>query len=162
MIHPAYDHLPFGGRGITAVSSAILVTSSRTARKSSPRLLLNAPGTFSQTMYRGFPYFFRISFTILICSINSPERAPDSPARFPATLKSWQGEPPIMQSTGSISSPRISVMSPKCFTSYLPAISAAQENRQLNPAAEALRPARALLMFCGHAPVAFAASRMEL
>ena len=30
-----------------------------------------------------------------ICWWNRPERAPDNPARFPATDKSWQGLPPV-------------------------------------------------------------------
>ena len=55
---------------------------------------------------------FLISFTILICSINKPERAPERPARFPATDKSWQGEPPQMISTGGSSAPWSFVISP--------------------------------------------------
>lgn len=84
------------------VWSAILQISSRTALKSSPFEDENAPGTFSHTMNRGtipqeltvsFPRcllasVFLISFTIRICSINSPERSPDKPARFPAMLRS--------------------------------------------------------------------------
>ena len=37
------------------------------------------------------------------------------PARFPATDKSWHGEPPVITSTGGTSHPWIFVMSPKCF-----------------------------------------------
>lgn len=99
--------------------------SSNTIRKSSPLgdPLLNAPGTFSQQNQRGrisIPVRPRsrsavlISFTIRICSIKSPERAPDKPARVPATLRSWQGLPPQMRSTGNNSFPDNFVMSPLC------------------------------------------------
>ena len=97
--------------------------SSSTIRKSSPLgdPLLNAPGTFSQHIQRGRMSApvrprslsaVRISFMIRICSIKRPERAPDNPARAPATLRSWQGLPPQMMSTGSSSLPFNFVMSP--------------------------------------------------
>jgi hypothetical protein len=46
-----------------------------------------------------------------------PLREPSIPARFPAWLRSWQGNPPQMRSTGSSSDPLIFVMSPCRFTS---------------------------------------------
>jgi hypothetical protein len=47
-----------------------------------------------------------------------PERVPGRmPARFPAWLRSWQGDPPVMMSTGSTSAHRILVMSPRLGTS---------------------------------------------
>ena len=43
-----------------------------------------------------------------------PDRVPEAmPARFPARLRSWQGEPPHMTSTGSTSAQLILVMSPR-------------------------------------------------
>ena len=121
---PTVFHLPFGGPGIITVSSAIRAVSSRTARKSSPLLLLNAPGTFSQTMNLGrilipvLPLRLSISLnslTIRICSMNSPDLAPANPARLPATDKSWHGLPPVTMSTGSRLLQSIFVMSPRCF-----------------------------------------------
>jgi len=56
-----------------------------------------------------------ISLMILIASPNSPDLAPNSPARFPAMLKSWHGLPKVIMSTGSIPLPRTCVTSPKCF-----------------------------------------------
>ena len=100
--------------------------SSRTAAKSRPPLLLNAPGTFSQTIYRGLtmspvrPFALScslISFTMRTCSMNNPLLAPANPARFPAILKSWHGDPPVITSTTSISAPLIFVISPRCFIS---------------------------------------------
>ncbi len=99
--------------------------SSNTIRKSSPLgdPLLNAPGTFSQQNQRGrisIPVRPRsrsavlISFTIRICSIKRPEREPDNPALVPATLRSWQGLPPQMRSTGNNSFPDNFVISPSC------------------------------------------------
>ena len=127
-MHPLVRH-PFSGRGIAASGWTTRAVSSRTARKSSPPLLEKAPGTFSQTMYRGrtdrtgcpsrMPAS-RISFTILICSMNSPERSPASPALFPATERSWHGLPPITTSTGGASRPEIFVMSPRCIISLTP------------------------------------------
>ena len=46
--------------------------------------------------------------------MNSPERSPAKPARFPATERSWHGEPPAMMSTGGRSVPFSWVMSPIC------------------------------------------------
>ncbi len=114
---PLLLHFP-AGRGITASGSATLAVSSRTARKSSPPLLESAPTTFSHTRCRGthrklLAVAFRISLTIRIISINRPLRSPARPALPPATLKSWQGLPPVMTSTGGISAPFILVMSPK-------------------------------------------------
>ena len=66
----------------------ILMNSSRTIRKSSPLLELNAPGTFSQTMYLGriaipaLPLCTSASlnsFTHRICSMKRPERSSASP-----------------------------------------------------------------------------------
>ena len=119
--------------------STILAVSSSTHLKSSPLFELKAPGTFSHTMNRGLRsrissfaprtrncliHSFLNSFTILICSINNPERVVSSsplsecfnPALFPATLKSWQGLPPVIISTNGTSDPFIFVISPKCFT----------------------------------------------
>lgn len=43
-----------------------------------------------------------------------PERVPVAmPARLPARLRSWQGEPPHMMSTGSTSAQSMAVMSPR-------------------------------------------------
>ena len=92
-------------------------------RKSSPLGVpeLNAPGTFSQHIHRGRTAIpvrplcssaFLISFTMRICSIKSPERAPNIPALAPATLRSWHGEPPQMISTGGSFAPSSLVMSP--------------------------------------------------
>ncbi len=92
-------------------------------RKSSPLGVpeLNAPGTFSQHIHRGrtaspvrprSKSAFRISFTTRICSIKRPERAPDRPALAPATLRSWQGLPPQMISTGGRLAPFSFVISP--------------------------------------------------
>lgn len=50
---------------------------------------------------------------ILGPSWNKPDRSPSSPAPFPATLKSWQGLPNVMMSTGSIRPPWISVTLPR-------------------------------------------------
>ena len=95
--------------------------SSMTARKSSPSALLKAPGTFAQMRYRGrirlagirrCSYAFLISFAILVCSMNSPDRSPARPRRAPATDKSWQGEPPQMTSTGGSIAPFSFVISP--------------------------------------------------
>ena len=104
--------------------STILISSSRTTRKSSPWLLLNAPGTFSQRAKLGYfpPVAPRISLIIRTASMNSPLRVVSSspfascfsPARFPATLKSWHGEPNVITSTGSISAPFILLISPRC------------------------------------------------
>jgi hypothetical protein len=75
-------------------------------------------------MYRGristpdLPHrtsFSLISFMIRICSMKSPLRSPSSPALLPATERSWQGLPPIMQSTIGAVSPLIFVISPRCF-----------------------------------------------
>ena len=132
---PAGFHLPAGGRGTDRERSAIRHVSSRTARKSSPLEDEKAPGTFSHTMNRGIipqglavllPRFLLasvclISFMIRICSIKRPERSPASPARFPAMLRSWQGEPPAITSTGGRLAPSSFVISPtwsiagKCF-----------------------------------------------
>ena len=107
-------------------SSVMLTISCRTAWKSLPLLLLNAPGTFSQTMYLGLicvpvlPAALSlslISFMIRICSRNRLLREPSRPSRFPAMLMSWHGEPPAMMVTGSKSAPFNLLMSPRCFIS---------------------------------------------
>ena len=47
-----------------------------------------------------------------------PERVPGrSPARLPAGLMSWQGNPPVRMSTGSTADQSIAVMSPWFGTS---------------------------------------------
>ena len=61
-----------------------------------------------------------ISFTMRICAMNNPLLAPANPARFPAMLKSWHGEPPVITSTISISAPLIFAISPRCFISVPP------------------------------------------
>ena len=71
--------------------------SRRKHSKSPPPELLSAPGTFSQTQYRGM-----ISDTARTYSNMSPE-APSRPSLFPATEKLWQGEPPTTASTGPCS-----------------------------------------------------------
>lgn len=49
---------------------------------------------------------------------HSPERVPARmPARFPACDKSWQGEPPVMMSTGSTAAQSTVVTSPRFGTS---------------------------------------------
>jgi predicted MPP superfamily phosphohydrolase len=98
LIHPDLGHFPLSGIGTSGASgSAILTISERTAWKSLPPLLENAPGTFSQTMNRGRTIQpvrpvvrsrSLISFTIRTCSMNSPLRSPSSPARLPATERS--------------------------------------------------------------------------
>ena len=111
---PAVAHLPLAGIGILA-----FVTFSSTALKSSPPLLEKAPGTFSQIMKVGYCPFVAnlISLIILIACMNNPERLPLSPFLFPAMLKSWQGLPKVIISTGCISSPFSSVTLPTCITS---------------------------------------------
>lgn len=51
---------------------------------------------------------------ILTASINSPDRSPSRPALLPATDKSWQGDPKVIKSTGSILLPSTLVTSPRC------------------------------------------------
>lgn len=50
---------------------------------------------------------------IRTASMKSPDRSPARPALRPAMDKSWHGLPNVMQSTGSISSPWIFVISPR-------------------------------------------------
>lgn len=64
----------------------------RTA-KSRPPLLEKSPGTFSTTTHCGSS-----SPTILRYSCHSPLLPPAKPRRFPATDRSWQGNPPQMRS----------------------------------------------------------------
>lgn len=52
------------------------------------------PGTFSRNTNEG-----RTSRTILATSKKSPLRSPSKPARVPATLRSWQGNPAETRST---------------------------------------------------------------
>jgi len=127
--HPACGHPPSGTGTAGASLQTMRTVSSRTAAKSFPPLELNAPGTFSQTMNLGrtnSPALprrtssLRISFMTLICSMNRPDRAPARPALFPATERSWQGDPPVITSTGGTSAPFNFVMSPKCFTGSTP------------------------------------------
>ena len=74
--------------------------------------LVKAPRTFSHTTRRGR--------SVLIASnIDSqrPERVPEAmPARLPARLRSWQGEPPQMMSTGSTPDQSTCVISPRFGT----------------------------------------------
>ena len=123
MIRPADSQRPASGRGTYTPGALIRTISSRTMRKSSPlgSPLEKAPGTFSQTIYRGRTdrpvrpcsrSASLISFTIRHCSINRPERAPASPALAPATLRSWHGLPPQMISTGGSPAPSSFVISP--------------------------------------------------
>ena len=115
----------FGIGGTSAFGSTIPTISLRTVRKSSPWLLLNAPTTFSHTANLGYIPLVapRISLIILIASIKSSLRVVSSspfdscfnPALFPATLRSWHGEPKAIISTGSMSAPLIFVTSPRCF-----------------------------------------------
>lgn len=56
---------------------------------------------------------FLISLMIRTASTKRPDRSPASPALRPAMDKSWHGLPNVMQSTGSISSPWIFVISPR-------------------------------------------------
>ena len=88
-----------------------------TVSKSFPPFDESAPGTFSQITKRGYLPFVAtsISMMILIASQNSPDLPPPRPARFPAMLKSWQGDPNVIISTGSILSPRTSFTLPRCF-----------------------------------------------
>lgn len=90
----------------------------RTAWKSAPLLLLKAPGTFSHTANLGYLFADtpRISRIIRIASKNKLLLSPSwIPVCFPATDRSWQGEPNVMMSTGSIWSPCTSVTLPRCF-----------------------------------------------
>src|SRR5690606_11379307 len=66
------------------------------AARSRPPLLDSRPGTFSMRTQRG-----RSSATMRWNSHHNPLRSPASPARRPATLRSWQGNPPQMRSTGA-------------------------------------------------------------
>ena len=110
---PAFAHLPFGGIGIS-----VCPISWSTARKSAPLLLLNAPGTFSQTKKRGNRPSVapRMAQTMSTALRNRPLLAPSNPSLLPAMLKSWQGLPAQMMSTGGIAAPSIFVMSPICVT----------------------------------------------
>src|SRR5690554_6910431 len=99
------DPQPSAGTG-----SSHPAISPTTTAKSRPLLLLNAPGTFSQMSHRA-PQRVRAALKILICSVNRPERSPSSPARLPATLRSWHGEPPITTSIGPSAAMSASVIS---------------------------------------------------
>lgn len=49
---------------------------------------------------------------------HSPDRVPGRiPSRFPAWDRSWQGDPPVMMSTGSTAAQLILVTSPRFGTS---------------------------------------------
>ena len=55
---------------------------------------------------------------ILMASRKRPLRSPARPSRLPdATLRSWQGEPKVMMSTGGSLPPWSFVMSPTCSMS---------------------------------------------
>lgn len=54
-----------------------------------------------------------ISVIILTASRNKLDCSPARPFLFPAIERSWQGEPKVITSTGSISAPFIRVMSPR-------------------------------------------------
>jgi len=79
-----------------------LAISSRMTPKSAPLLEDNAPATFSQIEILGYSLFvsFRISLMIRMPSWNKPERSPSSPARLPATERSWHGLPHATTSGG--------------------------------------------------------------
>lgn len=79
---------PFGGTGVSSTPDS----ASTTAAKSAPLLELKAPGTFSQRANR-HPHHRRAHSMICIAVKKSPERAPASPLRLPATDRSWHGEP---------------------------------------------------------------------
>lgn len=92
-------------------------------RKSSPFdvPLENAPGTFSHKNHLGRTATpvrprnmsaYRISLVIRVCSKKRPDLAPESPARAPATDRSWHGLPPQMMSTGGSAAPSSFVISP--------------------------------------------------
>jgi hypothetical protein len=80
-----------------------------------PPALERAPGTFSQHQNRGRRYSvvrplrnlsaLRISFVILITSINNLLCSPNNPSRFPAMLKFVHGDEFVIISTGGISAP---------------------------------------------------------
>ena len=125
MAPPAGRHAPASGRGTDMESKQIRNISSRTIRKSSPFgvPLENAPGTFSHRNHLGRTSIpvrprnisaQRISFVIRVCSRKRPERLPASPARAPATERSWHGLPPQMMSTGGSTAPLSFVISPTC------------------------------------------------
>ena len=64
---PAEAHFPRAGPGIDTSSPPQMRTNaSRTHRKSSPLLLLNAPGTFSQTAYLGYSPFVASLISLMI------------------------------------------------------------------------------------------------
>ncbi|KRC37497.1 hypothetical protein ASE15_05130 [Oerskovia sp. Root22] len=69
---------------------------------------LSAPLTFSHTTKWG-----RMVSMASHMDAHRPDRVPAfMPARFPAWDRSWQGEPPVMMSTGSTSAQLILVTSP--------------------------------------------------
>ena len=80
----------------------------RSLPKSAPLLELKSPGTFSSTSHRGRR-----------CSTRSRkvkarlDRLPANPARLPATLRSWQGNPPDQMSASGMSFAFTSVMLPR-------------------------------------------------
>lgn len=150
-IPPADSQRPRTGRGTDMVSNLIRTISSRTIRKSSPLgcPLENAPGTFSQHKNLGrteMPARPRsksahlISFVILVCSKNKPERAPANPARAPATDRSWHGLPPQIISTGGsvppfnfVISPTCTMLGKRCFVTSMGNVSISLAHRGLIP-----------------------------
>ena len=112
---PAFAHRPEPGIGTSAS-----VNASSTALKSRREELDKAPGTFSQSANFGYSPLVAscISLMILMASRKRPLRSPARPSRLPdATLRSWQGEPKVMMSTGGSLPPWSFVMSPKCSMS---------------------------------------------
>ena len=58
---------------------------------------LSSPLTFSMTAYCGL----MVSMAVLMAPQRFDRVPSTMPARFPAMLTSWQGNPPVMMSTGS-------------------------------------------------------------
>ena len=78
------------------------------AQKSAPSFEENVPLTFSQIKTRGLH-----SVMSLIASQIRELRVPlVAPARFPAILKSWQGDPKVIMSTLGRFADRIDLTSP--------------------------------------------------
>lgn len=102
----AAPHVPHPPRGTPSSHPAIDPT---TIPKSRPPWLENAPGTFSQSRKRA-PQRALAAWKILTCSWKRLERSPASPARLPATLRSWHGDPPTTRSMGPRAAIRASVI----------------------------------------------------
>lgn len=77
----------------TSTIYPISASASRIKWTSSPPEEDKSPGTFSRSMLFG-----RRSFAMRTISQKRPDRSPPSPARLPATERSWQGKPPTSRS----------------------------------------------------------------